>query len=114
MRVQPIIVSLSGFLALSGINLVILPRPGGAAPDWMSAWGVGHVDFLAGPSFMVALATVGWWIFTATAFYGHLRLMGSDERAAYTCGVRISVVRIGAHVVCRAFRRTCRLWLSRG
>ena len=37
-RVQPIIVSLSGFLALSGINLVILPRPGGAAPDWMSSW----------------------------------------------------------------------------
>src|SRR3712207_8061985 len=28
-RVQPIIVALSGFLALSGINLVILPRPGG-------------------------------------------------------------------------------------
>src|SRR5258708_2730774 len=38
-RVQPIIVSLSGFLALSGINLVILPRPGGAAPEWMSGWG---------------------------------------------------------------------------
>src|SRR5271166_1262424 len=30
-RVQPIIVALSGFLALSGINLVILPRPGGEA-----------------------------------------------------------------------------------
>ena len=27
------------------------------------------------------------------------RLMGSDERAAYTSGVRISVVRLGAHVV---------------
>ena len=47
-RVQPIIVSLSGFLALSGINLVILPRPGGVAPDWMSSWGAGAVDLLAG------------------------------------------------------------------
>ena len=27
-RVQPIIVALSGFLALTGINLVIMPRPG--------------------------------------------------------------------------------------
>jgi len=29
--------------------------------------------------------------------------MGSDERAAYTSGVRIGVVRIGAHVVCGLF-----------
>lgn len=38
-RVQPIIVALSGYLALSGLNLVILPRPGGVAPDWMFDWG---------------------------------------------------------------------------
>ncbi len=44
-RVQPIIVSLSGFLALSGINLVILPRPGGTAPEWMSDWGAGTSIF---------------------------------------------------------------------
>ena len=40
-RVQPIIVSLSGYLALTGINLVILPRPGGISPDWMQPWGLG-------------------------------------------------------------------------
>ena len=101
-RVQPIIVSLSGYLALSGLNLVILPRPGGAAPDWMSTWGAGTSIF-SPVLFLVALATVGWWIFTATAFYGHLRLMGSDERAAYTSGVRITVVRLGAHVVSGLF-----------
>ncbi len=101
-RVQPIIVSLSGFLALSGLNLVILPRPGGSAPDWMSSWGAGTSIF-SPVLFMVALATVGWWIFTATAFYGHLRLMGSDERAAYTSGVRITIVRLGAHVVAGLF-----------
>ena len=101
-RVQPIIVSLSGYLALSGINLVILPRPGGAAPEWMSGWGSGTTIF--SPSIiMVAVATAGWLIFSATPFYGHLRLMGSDERAAYTSGVRIGVVRIGAHVVCGLF-----------
>lgn len=97
-RVQPIIVALSGFLALSGINLVILPRPGGSAPDWMSTWGAGTSIF-SPVLFMVAAATIGWLIFSTTAFFGHLRLMGSDERAAYTSGVRIGVVRVGAHVV---------------
>ena len=52
---------------------------------------------------MVLAATVGWLLFSTTPFYGHLRLMGSDERAAYASGVRIGVVRIGAHVVAGLF-----------
>ena len=104
-RVQPIIVSLSGYLALSGINLVILPRPGGAAPDWMSNWGAGTSIFapahVHGPRARPSAGCCS----RRTAFYGHLRLMGSDERAAYTSGVRIGVVRIGAHVVVGLVRR---------
>ena len=101
-RVQPIIVSLSGFLALSGINLVILPRPGGLSPEWMSTWGMGRSVF-SPPLVVLALATLAWLLFTRTAFYTHLRLMGSDERAAYTSGVPITVVRIGAHMISGLF-----------
>lgn len=97
-RVQPIIVALSGYLALSGLNLVILPRPGGVAPDWMFDWGAG-TSILSPPLIIVVLATAGWLLFTRSAFYSHLRLMGSDERAAYTSGVRITAVRLGAHVI---------------
>lgn len=101
-RVQPIIVALSGYLALSGINLVILPRPGGVAPDWMSSWGLGTTIY--SPTLVIlVLSTAAWLIFTSTAFYGHLRLMGSDERAAYTSGVRITIVRIGAHCISGVF-----------
>lgn len=101
-RVQPIIVSLSGYLALSGINLVILPRPGGLAPDFMAEWGYGETVF-SPVLFILLVATAAWLLFTATAFYSHLRLMGSDERAAYASGVRIGVVRIGAHLISGAF-----------
>ena len=101
-RVQPIIVALSGYLALSGINLVILPRPGGTAPEWMSSWGLGTT--LDSPSLVIlVLSTAAWLVFTSTAFYGHLRLMGSDERAAYTSGVRITIVRLGAHCIAGVF-----------
>jgi ribose transport system permease protein len=101
-RVQPIIVSLSGYLALSGINLVILPRPGGVAPEFMAEWGYGTSIF-SPILFILLFATAAWLLFTATAFYTHLRLMGSDERAAYASGVPITVVRIGAHVISGAF-----------
>lgn len=101
-RVQPIIVSLSGYLALSGMNLVILPRPGGVAPQFMTDWGLGTSIF--SPVFAIlVLASIAWLLFTRTAFYTHLRLMGSDERAAYTSGVPIYVVRIGAHLISGAF-----------
>ncbi|MDR3475971.1 MAG: ABC transporter permease [Devosia sp.] len=101
-RVQPIIVSLSGYLALSGINLVILPRPGGTAPPWMADWGLGTSIF--SPVLLIlVLATIAWLLFTQTAFYTHLRLMGSDERAAYASGVPINIVRIGAHLISGAF-----------
>lgn len=101
-RVQPIIVALSGFLALSGINLVILPRPGGTAPDWMANWGLGSTIF--SPILLIVLiATAGWLLFTLTPFYSNLRMMGYDERAAWTSGVRINIVRIGAHVIAGLF-----------
>jgi ribose transport system permease protein len=101
-RVQPIIVSLSGYLALTGINLVILPRPGGMAPAFMAEWGYGTTIF--SPILVILLvASAAWLLFTTTAFYTHLRLMGSDERAAYTSGVPITVVRIGAHLISGCF-----------
>ena len=101
-RVQPIIVALSGFLALSGINLVIMPRPGGAAPDWMSSWGLGTTIF-SPILLIIVIATAGWLLFMRTPFYANLRLMGYDERAAYTSGVRIYTVRAGAHVIAGLF-----------
>jgi ribose transport system permease protein len=101
-RVQPIIVALSGFLALTGINLVILPRPGGTAPEFMASWGLGSTIF--SPVLLIVLiATAGWLLFTMTSFYANLRMMGYDERAAWTSGARINIVRIGAHVIAGLF-----------
>lgn len=101
-RVQPIIVALSGYLALSGINLVIMARPGGSAPDWMMPWGLG-TSILSPTLAILVLTTAAWMIFARSAFFSHLKLMGADERSAYTAGVRITIVRIGAHVIAGIF-----------
>ncbi len=101
-RVQPIIVALSGFLALVGLNLVILRRPGGVVPEWMQSWGLG-TEILSPVLAIVVVATLAWFALTRTAFFGHLRLMGADERTAYASGVRINIVRLGAHVIAGVF-----------
>lgn len=97
-RIQPIIVALSGFLTLSGLNLMILPRPGGTAPEWMGSWGLGESIWTPVLAILI-VATGAWFVFARTAFYDHLRLMGSDERTAYASGVNITAVRLGAHVI---------------
>ena len=101
-RVSPIIVSLAGYLAFAGINIVILPRPGGIAPDWLIPWGEGFTIFNEIFLLMI-LATILFYIITHTAFWGHLKLMGSDERAAFTSGVKINLVRIVAHLIAGLF-----------
>ncbi|MCE2519778.1 MAG: hypothetical protein J4G15_08125, partial [Alphaproteobacteria bacterium] len=93
-RIQPIIVALAGFLTLAGLNLVILPRPGGVAPQWMSSWALGESIWTPVLAILV-VATAAWFLFTRTAFFNHLRIMGADERTAYTAGVNIVVVRLG-------------------
>ena len=101
-RVSPIIVSLAGYLAFAGINIVILPRPGGIAPDWLIPWVEGFTIFNEIFLLMI-LATILFYIITHTAFWGHLKLMGADERAAFTSGVKINLVRIVAHLIAGLF-----------
>ena len=101
-RVSPIIVALAGYLAFTGINLVILSRPGGIAPDWLIPWGEGFTIFNE-IFLLLILATILFYIITHTAFWGHLKLMGADERAAFTSGVKINWVRIVAHLFAGVF-----------
>lgn len=97
-RVAPIIVTLSGFLVLAGINLEILDRPSGFAPPWMAKWG-GGTEILSPVFGILVVALLLWWSLTRTAFFSNVRLTGADERMAFTSGVHIDVVRLGAHVI---------------
>jgi ribose transport system permease protein len=97
-RVAPIIVTLSSFLVLSGVNLMVMSRPGGVAPDWMMSWGTGTTIF--SPVFILLVAAFALWAAVRqTAFFTHLRMTGADERMAYTSGVQVDLVRIAAHVL---------------
>ncbi len=96
-RVSPIIVSLAGFLILQGVNLLILPRPGGFAPDWLSDWGYGTTILSPVLAVLVAAALM-WWAFRRTPIFQAIRLTGADERMAYACGINIAAARLAAHL----------------
>jgi ribose transport system permease protein len=101
-RVAPIIVTLAGFLVLTGVNLVILDRPSGVAPEWMQGWGYG-TDVVS-PVFLILIAMIVLWsVFSRTAFYQQIMLTGANERMAFASGVNTIAARFGAHIVAGIF-----------
>lgn len=105
-RIQPIVVTLGMYLIAAGAVLVIAPTPGGSVPAWLSALS-GSFSFLL---FVVAL--LAWWLFRSTPLYGFLMAYGGDERAVYTTGINVKLVRVSAFVVGGFFSGLAGLALS--
>jgi ribose transport system permease protein len=98
LRLQPVIVTLSGFLVLAGVNLTILDQPGGEVPTWLADWGAPTSVF--SPVLVVLLLALAAWALVArSTFFRNLRLMGANERTAFASGVPLVRTRVGAHVI---------------
>jgi len=110
-RISPIIVTLAGYLILQGVNLVILPRPGGFAPEWLADWGWG-TELLGPVLYILIAACVIWCLFQRSPMFQHIRLMGADERTAYTSGVDIVKARFAAHLMAGVFAGLAALCLT--
>ncbi len=102
LRVSTVVVTLAVYLVLDGLNTVILPQPGGTAPDWLANWG--SSSSILSPILYVPLAAfVLWTLIACTTFFRNVRLMGANDRTAFVSGVKLIPIRIGAHVICGVF-----------
>jgi ribose transport system permease protein len=99
-RLQPIVVTLGAYLVLAGLALVVLPQPRGGVTGW--------ADFLAGASLggylphslLLPLIAAGLWLgLRALGFVRLVTAVGSDDRTAYTAGVNVAAVRLGAYTL---------------
>ncbi|GHJ38474.1 ABC transporter permease [Streptomyces sp. TS71-3] len=99
-RLQPIVATLGSYLVLAGLSLVVLPQPRGGAPAWAATLGAGsfggHVPNVL---LLPAAALLVWWTACRTGLVRLIRAVGSDQRAAYTAGVDVGLVRIGAYTL---------------
>ena len=98
LRLQPIVVTLGAYLILTGLALVVLPQAVGSAPGWASDLGGGFHGIPWSVSlFLVALAI--WWAARRVGYVRLLEAVGSEDRAAFTAGVRVDGVRILAYAL---------------
>jgi ribose transport system permease protein len=99
-RLQPVVVTLGSFLVLGGASLVVVPQPAGAEPHWIGylsgAWLGGYLPR------SVLLVLAGLVIWALLRWRGAIALIlatGSEDRAAYTSGVRVGRVLCLAYAV---------------
>ncbi len=106
LRVQPIVATLGTYLILVGATLTILPAPTGTVPAWLKGL-AGAYSILP----LVAIAVV-WWGIRRLPYYDLLMATGSDDRAAYTAGVHVTLVRFLSYVISGAFAGVAGLMLT--
>lgn len=105
-RIQPIVATLGTYLLLTGITLTILPSPAGTVPPWLKS--------LAGPTAVLPLAALAtaWLALKRTPYYDQLMAVGSDDRACFTAGVDVGLVRFLSYVLTGAFAGIAGLTLT--
>jgi ribose transport system permease protein len=99
-RLQPVVVTLGSYLVLAGAAFVIMPQPTGSTPDWAhylsGAWLHGYFP----RSLLLVLAAAALWALLAKlGVVGLILSAGSEDRAAYTSGVRLGLVRVAAYAI---------------
>jgi ribose transport system permease protein len=98
-RLQPIVVTLSMFFVLTGLDLKLAPSPITVSGTWMAGFAesMGPV-----PGGLVALAipAVLWLLVTRLTTYGSLlRSVGGNDVTAFTSGVPVGAVRVLAYAM---------------
>lgn len=96
LRLPAIVVTLATSFIISGAALLLLPRPGGAIPTWVS-------DLLAGTTpaaFVLLVAIVALWkLYLATPLGLGLYAAGENPVGAYRSGVPADAARIAAYAL---------------
>ncbi|OLP60564.1 ABC transporter permease [Xaviernesmea oryzae] len=91
LRLPAIIVTLAGSFIITGVALILLPRPGGFVPGWLSTLLAGHTPV----AFLLLLVILGLWkIFLATPLGLAIYAAGDNPVGAFRSGVPIERVKI--------------------
>lgn len=106
LRIQPIVATLGTYLLLVGTTLTILPAPTGTVPVWLKS--------LGGPLSILPLGAVFliWFGIRRLPYYDHLMAVGSDDRAAYTAGIPVTLVRFLSYVITGVFAGVAGLMMT--
>lgn len=109
LRLPAIIVTLAGSFIISGVALLLLPRPGGFVPEWLSTLLAGHTPV----AFLLLVVILGLWkLFLATPLGLGIYAAGDNPVGAYRSGVPIDRVKIVSFALSSLFAALAGLFVA--
>ncbi|MDR3495031.1 MAG: ABC transporter permease [Ancalomicrobiaceae bacterium] len=96
MRLPAIIVTLAGSFIITGVALLLLPRPGGSIPDWLSQALAGQQPTAFA---LLVLVLCAWKLFLATPLGIGVYAVGDNPVGAFRSGVPVERVRVVSFAV---------------
>jgi len=98
LRFPAVIATLCTYFVLTGITLALVPTPVTAPNSWVDAL-AGSIAGVPGALLTIAAPLVIWFVLRRTAYVDNLLLVGDNEIAAFTAGVRVVSVRVIAYAL---------------
>lgn len=96
LRLPAIVVTLAGSFIVGGAALLILPRPGGAIPEWLSNLLAGNMPAAFA---LLVLIVLLWKLYLATPLGLSLYAAGENPVGAYRSGAPVDAARIAAYAL---------------
>ncbi|AMB57518.1 ABC transporter permease [Microterricola viridarii] len=98
--VPSIIITLGMSFVWIGLGLQILPTPGGATPEWLTAVGRWRPDAIPAPLvFIVAATLIGWYLARQSRIGSRMRALGSSAATLQKAGWSLAGTRVMAYVL---------------
>jgi ribose transport system permease protein len=98
LRLAPVVVTLATFFVIIGINLRVISAPTFLPSTWMTDL-AGSVGPIPGALFTVGFPLVVWIALGMIPFRRMLYSVGSNDAAAFSSGVNVSLVRVIAYAL---------------
>ncbi len=100
LRVHPIIMTLATSSIVQGVALILLPTPGGIAPQLLVAAASGTLFGLpAGFYWIISAAALSIWVVHGTKYGLRLYATGENPQAAWINGINAPSIRISTYVI---------------
>lgn len=96
LRLPAIIVTLAGSFIITGVALMVLPRPGGYVPEWFSDMLAGHTPVAFGVLVFLLLC---WKLYLKTPLGLGIYAAGNNPIGAYRSGVPVERVKVLAFAI---------------
>jgi ribose transport system permease protein len=114
MRLQPVVVTLATMFIILGLNLLIMPDPGGMVPYGITQTLTGDLIYEVIPASLVVLliALLVWALIKRSRFGTALYAVGSNEDAAFSNGISVTRTKFFGYVLAGVFYGAGGVFLS--